>query len=557
MTERPTLPAALVGDGDPVPCVDGVDRPYLNLDAGASTAALPAVAQRVNEFLPDVLQRPPGRRLPVPGGDDRLRAGPRAALTLRRSRPRGRRHRHPLPQHDRGHQPPRLPPPPGPRRRRRHHRGRAPRQPAAVGPGLRRAASSSAAPTAPSPPRTSPPSSTPGPGPPCSRSPRRPTSPAGAPTRRDHRRRPRAGRPRPGRRRPARAPRPDARRPPTSWPGAGTRCTPPSAPASSSGPGSAFADGDPFLAGGGAVDLVDLDEVIWTEPPEREEAGSPNVIGAVALHAAIDELAAIGWDAVAAHDDEIAARLRPALAAVPGVRLLGPGLDVADPADGGLHRRRRPPRPGRRPAERRVRHRGPPRLLLCPPLPAAPARPRQRRGGRLPRAPSCGATGGRSPGRSGPAPACPPPPRTSTASSTPSPHRRGRPGAGHLRPGRPHRRLLAPGATRRPGWTDGRPRLRRRLRPGLSPAGAQTSGRAMQTTVRSPSSQLSSVGRTTRSCSPPQWPATTASKSVLAGNGPERHRAPRPRSGARCVRQGVSRPCGMGRPWSSTTSVST
>lgn len=32
--------------------------------------------------------------------------------------------------------------------------------------------------------------------------------------------------------------------------------------------------------GGGAVDLVDLDEVTWTDPPEREEAGSPNVVGA-------------------------------------------------------------------------------------------------------------------------------------------------------------------------------------------------------------------------------------------------------------------------------------
>ena len=41
------------------------------------------------------------------------------------------------------------------------------------------------------------------------------------------------------------------------------------------GPRRAFADGDPFLAGGGAVDLVDLDEVLWTAPPEREEAGSP------------------------------------------------------------------------------------------------------------------------------------------------------------------------------------------------------------------------------------------------------------------------------------------
>ena len=93
------------------------------------------------------------------------------------------------------------------------------------------------------------------------------------------------------------------------------------------GPRSAFEDGDPFLAGGGAVDLVDLDEVVWTDPPEREEAGSPNVIGAVALHAAIDDLAAIGWDRIVAHDRALARQLREGLAAVPGVRLLGSGFD--------------------------------------------------------------------------------------------------------------------------------------------------------------------------------------------------------------------------------------
>jgi len=90
------------------------------------------------------------------------------------------------------------------------------------------------------------------------------------------------------------------------------------------GPRATFAEGDPFLAGGGAVDLVDLDEVAWTDPPEREEAGSPNVIGAVALHTAIDELATLGWGAIADHDDELARRLRGGLAALDGVRLLGP-----------------------------------------------------------------------------------------------------------------------------------------------------------------------------------------------------------------------------------------
>ena len=94
------------------------------------------------------------------------------------------------------------------------------------------------------------------------------------------------------------------------------------------GPAATFAEGDPFLAGGGAVDLVDLDEVWWTEPPEREEAGSPNVIGAVALEAALDEIGHIGWDAMAAHEHALATRLRRGLAAIDGVRVLGPSLDT-------------------------------------------------------------------------------------------------------------------------------------------------------------------------------------------------------------------------------------
>ena len=94
------------------------------------------------------------------------------------------------------------------------------------------------------------------------------------------------------------------------------------------GPRSAFADGDPFLAGGGAVDLVDLDEVLWTDPPEREEAGSPNVVGAVALHAAIGTLTGIGWPALISHERPIARSLREGLASIPGVHLLGPDADT-------------------------------------------------------------------------------------------------------------------------------------------------------------------------------------------------------------------------------------
>ena len=47
-----TLPARLVGDGMLAPCLDGQDRPYVSLDAAASTGALEAVLGRVDEFLP-------------------------------------------------------------------------------------------------------------------------------------------------------------------------------------------------------------------------------------------------------------------------------------------------------------------------------------------------------------------------------------------------------------------------------------------------------------------------------------------------------------------------
>ena len=90
------------------------------------------------------------------------------------------------------------------------------------------------------------------------------------------------------------------------------------------GPRHTFDDGDPFLAGGGAVDLVDLDEVVWTDPPEREEAGSPNVIGAIALHAAIDELDRIGMPEIEHHDHQLARQLQSGLAEIPGVTVLGP-----------------------------------------------------------------------------------------------------------------------------------------------------------------------------------------------------------------------------------------
>ena len=161
------------------------------------------------------------------------------------------------------------------------------------------------------------------------------------------------------------------------------------------GPRTLFETGDPFLAGGGAVDLVGLDEVIWTAPPDREEAGSPNVIGAVALHAAIDALGRIGWEAIIAHDEALARRLsrRPAghrrgppprSLRRARARSASRGRSGADPAGGRIHHRRDAPCPGGGAAQRRVRDRRASRLFLRPPLRGPPARPGRHRGRRLP-----------------------------------------------------------------------------------------------------------------------------------------------------------------------------
>ncbi len=78
-------------------------------------------------------------------------------------------------------------------------------------------------------------------------------------------------------------------------------------------------DAEPFLAGGGAVAFVTHDEVVWAELPDRQEAGSPNVVGAVALGAACRTLQAHGMDRVLEHEQEIDRLLRAGLDTVPGM----------------------------------------------------------------------------------------------------------------------------------------------------------------------------------------------------------------------------------------------
>ncbi|WP_188189220.1 aminotransferase class V-fold PLP-dependent enzyme [Nonomuraea sp. SYSU D8015] len=83
-----------------------------------------------------------------------------------------------------------------------------------------------------------------------------------------------------------------------------------------------LAQGEPYLKGGGAVRTVG-DTAEWHDDPEpRHEAGTPNVLGAIALAAACDALTATGWTALVREEERLLARLRAGLASVRGVREL-------------------------------------------------------------------------------------------------------------------------------------------------------------------------------------------------------------------------------------------
>jgi len=89
------------------------------------------------------------------------------------------------------------------------------------------------------------------------------------------------------------------------------------------GPRALFAQGAPDYSGGGTVEIVTEDDVYWTAPPERDEAGSPNVLGAVAMAAACRALREIGMDRLAAHEAELTRYALTGLRQIEAVELYG------------------------------------------------------------------------------------------------------------------------------------------------------------------------------------------------------------------------------------------
>lgn len=80
----------------------------------------------------------------------------------------------------------------------------------------------------------------------------------------------------------------------------------------------------PFMSGGGMISEVYSDHATWADLPDKFEAGTPNVAGAVGLMAAIKYLEALGMEEVREHDRAIVAYAIQKLRVVEGIRLLGP-----------------------------------------------------------------------------------------------------------------------------------------------------------------------------------------------------------------------------------------
>lgn len=79
----------------------------------------------------------------------------------------------------------------------------------------------------------------------------------------------------------------------------------------------------PFITGGGMINEVFPDHSTWADVPEKFEAGTPNVAGAVGLAAAVDYLGTFGMDSVRKHDEDIVAYALNKLKEVKYLKLLG------------------------------------------------------------------------------------------------------------------------------------------------------------------------------------------------------------------------------------------
>ncbi len=79
----------------------------------------------------------------------------------------------------------------------------------------------------------------------------------------------------------------------------------------------------PFNGGGEMIGEVARDLVTYNEPPHRFEAGTPPIVQAIGLGAALDYVEAVGRARIRAHEDELRAYAHERLGAINSLRIIG------------------------------------------------------------------------------------------------------------------------------------------------------------------------------------------------------------------------------------------
>ncbi len=85
----------------------------------------------------------------------------------------------------------------------------------------------------------------------------------------------------------------------------------------------------PYQGGGEMILSVAYEKSTWKHAPHRFEAGTPDIAGAIGLHAAMDYLDGIGRENIAHHDQELGAYAYAKLSKIQGIRLFGPHIGRA------------------------------------------------------------------------------------------------------------------------------------------------------------------------------------------------------------------------------------
>jgi len=90
------------------------------------------------------------------------------------------------------------------------------------------------------------------------------------------------------------------------------------------GPLEAFRDGIPDQVGGGTVIAVSRDDIVFAPPPDREEVGTPNLLGVLALAVGLRWLARNNFPRLVAYEAELTKYAYDQLKSIPGLTLYGP-----------------------------------------------------------------------------------------------------------------------------------------------------------------------------------------------------------------------------------------